>query len=116
MRTSPPGKAAPGCTASMCGWPLTFFLPNRRSEIPMESSFLRCGVLLSRQQVEMQRDLHHSQAVKTGGHVIDHDTHSLGEAFEAAHRRRFDDIESSEKYKAEQQRLPRNRRRNQRDE
>jgi len=82
----------------------------------MESSFLRCGVPLSRQQAEMQRDLHHRQSVNPGGHIIDHDTHSLGEAFEAAHRPRLDDIESSEKYKAEQKRLPRDRRRNQRDE
>src|SRR6476646_6835365 len=116
MRTSPPGKAALGCTASMWGWPLTFFLPSRRSEIPMESSFLRCGVRLSRQQAKMQRDLHHRQAVKTGGHVIDHDTHSLGKAFETAHGPRLDDIEPSKKYKAEQKRLPRNGRRNQGDD
>ncbi len=31
--TSPPGSAAAGATASMCGWPLTFFLPRIRSEI-----------------------------------------------------------------------------------
>ena len=64
----------------------------------------------------MQRELHHGQAVKPGGHVIDHDTHSLREAFQAAHRPRLDDIEPSEKYKAEQKRLPRYRRRNQGDE
>ena len=64
----------------------------------------------------MQHDLHHSQSVKAGSHVIDHDAHSLGKAFELAHRRRFDDIERSKKYKAQQQRLPRDRRRNQSDE
>ncbi len=64
----------------------------------------------------MQHDLHHSQTVKPGPHVIHHDAHSLGEAFELAHRRRLDDIERSKKYKAQQQRLPRDRRRNQSDE
>jgi hypothetical protein len=64
----------------------------------------------------MQHALHHSQAVQTGSYIIDHDTHTLGEAFEAAHRWRLDDIEPSKKYKAEQQRLPRNRRCNQSDE
>jgi len=64
----------------------------------------------------MKHDLHHSQAVKASSHVIDHDAHSLGEAFELAHRRRLDDIERSKKYKAQQQRLPRDRRRNQSDE
>ncbi len=33
--TSPPGKAHVGATASMCGLPLTFFLPSRRSEMLM---------------------------------------------------------------------------------
>src|ERR1700730_5943599 len=100
MRTSPPGRAALGCTASMCGWPLTFFFPSSRSEIPMSSKFLTArGVRLSRQQTEMQHNLHYRQAVKTGSDVIDHHTHAFGEAFEATHRRRLDDIEPSKKYK-----------------
>ncbi len=35
MRISPPGNAAAGATFSICGLPFTFFLPSRRSEIPM---------------------------------------------------------------------------------
>ena len=35
IRTSPPGKAKLGATASMCGLPLTFFFPSRRSEMLM---------------------------------------------------------------------------------
>ena len=64
----------------------------------------------------MKYDLHHSQPVKAGPHVINHNAHSLGQAFELAYRRRLDDIERSKKYKAQQQRLPRRRRRNQSDE
>jgi hypothetical protein len=75
-----------------------------------------CGVLLPRQQAEMKHDLHYSQTVKAGSHVIDHDADTLGEAFELAYWRWLDDIERSKKYKAQQQRLPRDRRCNQSDE
>ncbi len=54
----------------------------------------------------MKHDLHHSQTVKAGSHVVNHNADPLGEAFELAYRRRLDDIERSEKYKAQQQRLP----------
>jgi len=63
----------------------------------------------------MQHNLHHGQAVQAGSHIIDHDAHALRQAFQLAHRWRFDDIERSEKYKAQQQRLPCDRRRNQSD-
>ena len=35
IRTSPPGKAKLGATVSICGLPLTFFFPRRRSEMLM---------------------------------------------------------------------------------
>jgi len=34
------GRAAAGTTASMCGFPFTFVLPSKRSEIPMDFNFL----------------------------------------------------------------------------
>src|SRR6266567_1778193 len=37
MRISPPGRAAAGATASICGRPFTFFFPRRRLEIVIES-------------------------------------------------------------------------------
>src|SRR6266571_1750948 len=40
IRISAPGRAASGDTRSMCGLPLTFFLPNKRLEIPNGPSFL----------------------------------------------------------------------------
>src|SRR5579863_186627 len=40
IRTSPPGRAADGTIASMCGFPLAFALPSKRSEIPMDFNFL----------------------------------------------------------------------------
>ena len=61
----------------------------------------------------MQHDLHHGQAVKASSHIVDHDTRSFGETFEAAYRWRLHDIESSKKYKAQQQRFPRCRHRDQ---
>ncbi len=57
-----------------------------------------------------------ARAVKTGSHIVDHDAHSFGKAFQLAHRRRLHDIEPSKKYKAQQQRFPRHRHRNQGDE
>ena len=44
MRTSPPVRAHAGATDSMCGPPLTFFLPRMRSEIPMEYRVPSCGL------------------------------------------------------------------------
>ena len=61
----------------------------------------------------MQRHLHYRQRVKTSSDIIDHDANPFGKAFEAPYRRRLDDIERSKKYKAQQQRLPRDRRRDQ---
>ncbi len=63
----------------------------------------------------MKHDLHYSQSVKAGSHVVHHNADSLGEALELTHRRRLDDIEGSKKYKAQQQRLPCDRSRNQSD-
>jgi len=37
IRTSPPGNAAAGVTASMCGWPLALFLPKMRLEMVMQN-------------------------------------------------------------------------------
>ena len=64
----------------------------------------------------MQHQLHHGQSHRAGSHIIDHDTHSFGKSFEQAHRGRLDDIEPSKKYKAQQQRLPRDWSRDQGDE
>ena len=44
----------------MCGFPLTFVFPSKRSEIPIDSNFLgyASAEKLSRQKAEMQRQLH----------------------------------------------------------
>ena len=74
------------------------------------------GLLSSRQQTEVQDDLHHGQGVEAGSHIIDHDAHAFGQSCEQTDRRRLDDIEPSKKYKGQQQRLPRYRSRNQSNE
>ena len=61
----------------------------------------------------MQNNLHYSQPVKTRPYVIDHDACAFRKALKRSYRRRLDDIEPSKKYKAQQERLPRNRRRDQ---
>ena len=61
-------------------------------------------------------NLHYCQAVKTRPYVIDHDARAFRKALEMSYRRRLDDIEPSKKYKAQQQRLPRDRRRDQSNE
>src|SRR2546423_15048112 len=55
----------------------------------------------------MQRDLHASQGVKTGSHVVKHDAHASAKTFKVAQWRRLYDIEPAKKYKAQQQRFPR---------
>ena len=64
----------------------------------------------------MQSDLHDDQRVKPRPNIIYYDAESLRKVLKLTHRRRFHNIESSEKYKAEQQRFPRDRHRNQGDE
>jgi len=55
----------------------------------------------------MHHDLHTSQGVKTGPHVVKHNTYTFAKPFEVAKRRRLYDIEPAKKYKAQQQRFPR---------
>ena len=64
----------------------------------------------------MQHDLHYRQSIQTGSHIVDHDPSSLRELFELTNRWRLNDIESTKKYKAQQQRFPRHRDGNQSDE
>jgi hypothetical protein len=64
----------------------------------------------------VQRQLHYYQAVKASPDVIDYDTQSFGKSFEMAYRGRLDDVEPSKKYKAQKQRLPCDRRRDESDE
>jgi hypothetical protein len=59
------------------------------------------------QEAKVQRDLHTSQGVKTGPHVVKHNAHAFAKLFEVAKRRRLYDIEPAKKYKAQQQRFPR---------
>lgn len=55
----------------------------------------------------MHHDLHTSQGVKTGSHIVKHNAHAFAKFFDAAKRRRLDDIEPAKKYKAQQLRFPR---------
>src|SRR5258708_5377210 len=67
MRTSPPGKAAPGATASMCGWPFTFFFPKSRLEIVIETcqtvilKEARNAVRVASRPARKARHQHHPQ-------------------------------------------------------
>src|SRR5438270_2634587 len=106
IRTSAPGKAAAGTTASMCGLPLTFFLPSNRSEIPIGFE--------SAQRRQMDPQLHQRQRVQTGANIIEHDPPSAGQFLQQPQRRRFKNIESSKKYKTGKSILPSQRNCNQR--
>src|SRR5205807_3639187 len=104
IRTSAPGNAAAGTTASMCGLPLTFFLPSKRSEIPIGSE--------SAQRREMNPELHQRQRVQAGANIIEHDPPAAGQFFQQPQRRRFENIEPSKKYKTGKSILPSQRNRN----
>jgi len=55
----------------------------------------------------MQHDLHTSQGIKAGSHVVKHNAHASAKMFKVAQWRRLYDIEPAKKYKAQQQRFPR---------
>ena len=60
--------------------------------------------------------MHHCQSVYSGRDVVEHDPGALWQSFQLPHRRRLDDIEGSEKYKARRRDLPCERNGDQRDE
>ena len=64
----------------------------------------------------MQHDLHYYQRVKPGAHIIEYDAVPFGKMLKLTHWGRFYNIESSEKYKSQQQRFPCNRSVNQCDQ
>ncbi len=64
----------------------------------------------------MQHDLHYRQRVKPCAHIIYYDAKAFGKMLKLTHRRRFHNIESSEKYKSQQQGFPCDRRRDQSDQ
>src|SRR5438094_10490274 len=83
VRTSLPGRAALGCTASIRGLPFTFFLPSRQSEIPMAFVFLARGELTT-QPTEMQNSLHDDQSVKARSYVVNYNSHAFRKLLQAA--------------------------------
>jgi hypothetical protein len=46
------------------------------------------------------------QRIDAGAHVIKHDASAFGQTFEGAQRRRFQDVEATKKYKAQQKIFP----------
>ncbi len=50
--------------------------------------------------------MHHAQRVETRGNVVQHNPGTFRKRFQLSHRRRFDDIENTKKYKARQKRFP----------
>src|SRR5207244_12486343 len=69
IRTSPPGRAALGWTASIRGLPCTFFLPSRRSEVHMAFGFLARGGL-ARPPPEQPHQLQDGQSVEASPSLV----------------------------------------------
>ena len=63
----------------------------------------------------MNPELHQRQRVHAGANIIEHDPPAAGQFFQQPQRRRFENIESSKKYKTGESILPSNRNRNQGD-
>jgi len=57
----------------------------------------------------MQHNLHCGKGVEAGAYVVDHYSSALRKPFQVPYRPRFYDVEPSKKYKAQQQRFPRDR-------
>src|ERR1700756_3784000 len=85
MRTSPPGSAAVGSSALICGCPLTFFFPTERLAEPIVPRLL--------QNREMQQKLHHSQCIQPRTEVIDDNSGSIWQPFQAPDGKRLSDVE-----------------------
>src|SRR5205085_6121052 len=101
---SPPGSAADGVIASMCGRPLTFFLPSSRSEIPM--SFRRD----SGKDAAAQQELHREPGICARAEVIHHNAGARRQSLQTPHGPRLHNVEATKKYKSRQQRFPIERR------
>ena len=50
--------------------------------------------------------MHRSQGVETGGNIIEYNPGAFRKRLQLSHRRRFDDIEDTKKYKGSQKRFP----------
>jgi len=53
--------------------------------------------------------MHNSESVQSRGHVVQYDSATFGKGLQLSHRRRFENIEDTKKYKARQKRFPRQR-------
>ena len=60
----------------------------------------------------MNPELHQRQRVHAGANIIEHDPPAAGQFFQQPQRRRFENIESSKKYKTGKSILPSQRNRN----
>jgi hypothetical protein len=54
----------------------------------------------------MQKEMHNSESVQSGGYVVQHNSGAFRKCFQLSHRGRFHDIEDTKKYKAHDKRFP----------
>ena len=59
--------------------------------------------------------MHDGERINPRHHIVEHNAPTLRKRLQLTHRRRFDDIEGPEKYKARKKRFPTDRDRDQRD-
>src|ERR1035437_6145703 len=121
MRISPPGRAHRGSMESIWGLPFTFFAPVFRSIICQSRSFGAATLKLtarlpSAHDPKVKQQLQDNQAVNTCPKIVHHNSSAFRQPLQATHRRRLNNIERTEEYKAGQQRLPHNRTRYQGDQ
>src|SRR5437764_14479516 len=100
MRTSPPGSAAAGTIDSMCGFPLTFFLPKMRSEKLIFFEPDRTILAEYGKRVDGMKKLHHDERVNPGADIVHHDPGARGKSFQLPDWRRLEDIEEPEENEA----------------
>ena len=100
MRISPPGRAHTGSMESIWGLPFTFFAPVFRSIICRSRSYLvRRRAFASAHESKVKQQLQDNQAVNACAKIVHHNSRALRQPFQAAHRRRLNNIEARKSIK-----------------
>ena len=110
------GQERSGPMASMCGLPLTVFLPSRLIGETHGCISRRSTGSTAIRSPKVQQEMHHYQRIHARAEVVHHDAGAFGEPLQPPDWRRLRDIEDTEKYKARREMFSKERDGDERDE